>query len=146
MNTQFTSIFNLCELVLNNVQKLKPQLIKACLDTLHSFLSWIPTIYIHFSDVIDKLTMFLSNDYLKLSALNCLIEISTIPLDPGTERVDEAKTKLFNMLTSTLNTISQIIPFNEDIVALRQLKYRNNPMNFDITCKEIALFLTSMIK
>jgi exportin-1 len=73
MNSQFTNIFNLCELVLNNVEQLKPPLIKACLDTLHSFLSWIPAIYIYFSDIINKLTLFLSNDYLRLSSLNCLI-------------------------------------------------------------------------
>ena len=61
MNSQFTNVFNICELVLNNAEKLKPQLIKACLDTLHSFLSWIPTVYIYMSSIIEKLTYFLSS-------------------------------------------------------------------------------------
>lgn len=62
------------------------------------------------------------------------------------ERIDDAKTKVFNMFTNALNSFSSIIPLNEDIVTLRQLKFKSNPANFDITCKEIALFLTSILK
>lgn len=86
MNSQFTNVFNLCELVLNNESQLKPQLVKTCLDTLHSFLSWIPIYYIYFSDVINKLTLFASKDYYRASALNCLIEIANIPVDINSEK------------------------------------------------------------
>ena len=120
---------------MNNVQQLKAPLIKACLDTLHSFLSWIPTIYIYFSDIINKLTMFLSNDYLRLSSLNCLIEIASIPVEANAERVDEIKTKLFGMLTDALNMFNNILPLNENIMNLRATRYRNNPQHFEITCK-----------
>lgn len=35
---------------------------------------------------------------------------------------------------------------NEDIPAHRRGKYRNNLQQFDMTCKEIALFLTNFLR
>lgn len=68
--------------------------------------------FIYFSDIINKLTGFLSNDHLRLSALNCLIEIASIPVTHDMERIDEIKSKLFGMLIEALNMFNNIIPLN----------------------------------
>lgn len=73
MNSDFTTIFELCKLILENVYQAKPTLVNACLETLNAFLSWIPMYYIICTDLIDKLVMLLSNDYLRNSALSCLV-------------------------------------------------------------------------
>lgn len=55
MSKDFETIFKLCQIVLDNANQAKPSLIKACLETLHAFLSWIPLFYIICTPLIDKL-------------------------------------------------------------------------------------------
>ncbi len=59
MVKDFTTIYELCSLILNNLNQAKPSLIKACLETLHAFLSWIPLYYIIYTDLIEKLLLLL---------------------------------------------------------------------------------------
>ena len=61
MVKDFTTIYELCNLILNNLSQAKLSLVKACLETLHAFLSWIPMYYIVYTDLIDKLLLLLSN-------------------------------------------------------------------------------------
>jgi exportin-1 len=81
MNADFTTIFELCKLVLQNLHQAKPSLVKACLETLNAFLSWIPMYYIIYSDLIDKLVLMFPSDYLRNHALACLVEIASLPID-----------------------------------------------------------------
>lgn len=81
MNTDFTMIFQLCKLILQNLNQAKPSLIRACLETLNAFLSWIPIYYIIYTDLIDKLVLMFPSDYLRNHALACLVEISSLPID-----------------------------------------------------------------
>lgn len=146
MTNQFTNVFNLCQLVLNNSDNLKPLLIKTCLDTLHSFLSWIPIAFIYFSDIIDKLTFFINNEYYRSSALNCLIEVFNIPIDMTLDKASDIQMKLFESFCSCLKVFGNILNFDEDIPAHRRGKYRNNLQYFDMICKEIALVVTNMLR
>ena len=73
MNNDFTTIFDLCKTVLENAHQAKPSLVRACLDTLNAFLSWIPMYYIICSNLIDKLVMMFQSDYLRNYALACLV-------------------------------------------------------------------------
>lgn len=59
MNTDFTTIFELCRLILENMHQAKNTLVRACLETLNAFLSWIPMYYIIYTDMIDKLVQLL---------------------------------------------------------------------------------------
>ena len=52
MNKDFTTIYQLCNLVLQNMSKAKPSLIKACLETLIAFLAWIPVYYVVYTDLV----------------------------------------------------------------------------------------------
>ena len=76
MNSDFTMIFELCKFILENAHQAKPSLVNACLETLNAFLSWIPMYYIICTDLIDKLVMMLSSEYLRNSSLSCLVEIA----------------------------------------------------------------------
>jgi exportin-1 len=73
MNSEFTTIFQLCKFILENAHQAKLSLVKSCLETLNAFLSWIPMFYIIRTDMIDKLVMMLASDYLRNSALSCLV-------------------------------------------------------------------------
>lgn len=81
MNNDFTTIFELCRLVLEHVHEAKQSLVRACLETLNAFLSWIPMYYIIYTDLIKKLVSMLSSDYLRNSALSCLVEIASLKID-----------------------------------------------------------------
>lgn len=93
MNQDFTTIFELCKIILENVFTIKQSLIRACLETLNAFLSWIPMYYIIYSDLIDKLTLMFPSDYLRNHALACLVEIASLPIDSNNE--DEKRKYLF---------------------------------------------------
>lgn len=81
MNADFTTIFELCKLILQNFSQVKQSLLRACLETLNAFLSWIPMYYIIYSDLIENLVMMFPSDYLRNHALACLVEIASLPID-----------------------------------------------------------------
>ena len=95
MNQDFTMIFELCKVVLENAHQAKPSLVKACLETLNAFLSWIPMYYIIYSDMIEKLVMMFQSDFLRNYALACLVEIAALPIDTND---DNQKQKFMFML------------------------------------------------
>jgi hypothetical protein len=80
MNADFTTIFSLCKLILQNINQVKQSLIRACLETLNAFLSWIPMYYIIYSDLIESLVMMFPSDYLRNHALACLVEIASLEI------------------------------------------------------------------
>lgn len=73
LNNDFTMIFELCKVVLQNTNQVKASLTRACLETLNAFLSWIPMYYIIYSDLIDGLVLMFPSDYLRNHALACLV-------------------------------------------------------------------------
>ena len=73
MGNDFTTIFNLCNMVLENAHQAKQSLVRACLETLNAFLSWIPMYYIICTDMIEKLVNMFESDYLRNHALACLV-------------------------------------------------------------------------
>ena len=58
---------------------------KACLETLNAFLSWIPLYYIIYSDLIDNLVLMFPSDMLRNQALSCLVEVASLQIDPNSE-------------------------------------------------------------
>ncbi len=81
MNNDFKTIFELCRLILENMHQAKQSLVRACLETLNAFLTWIPMYYIIYTDLIDKLVIMLGSDYLRNHALSCLVEIASLKLE-----------------------------------------------------------------
>ena len=85
MNKDFTTIFKLCQQVLENINSIRQSLVKACLETLNAFLSWIPLYFIIYTDLIDRLCLLFPSDYLRNHALSCLVEIAALPIDDQSE-------------------------------------------------------------
>lgn len=109
MNQDFTMIFDLCKAVLENAASAKPSLVKACLDTLNAFLSWIPMYYIIYSDMIDKLVLMFQSDYLRNHSLACLVEIAALPIDTTDEN---QKQKYLFMLQRVTEELNKLIPLS----------------------------------
>jgi hypothetical protein len=109
MNTDFTTIFELCKLILENLHQAKQSLVRACLETLNAFLSWIPMYYIIYSDLIDKLVLMFPSDYLRNHALACLVEIAGLPIDSNNE--DEKRKYIF-MLQRVTEELHALIPLS----------------------------------
>ncbi len=91
MTQQFESIFNLCNYVLGiyieNPDKVKKALIKSCLKTFASFLSWIPYGYIFETNIIELLlNHFFCNPSFRNDTLPCLVEIASLKIEDTEEK------------------------------------------------------------
>ena len=93
--------------MLENLNQAKQSLIRACLETLHAFLSWIPMYYIVYTDLIDKLIFIMQSEVLRTYAMACLVEIAGLKLDPNNK--DEVSKYLF-MLKNTTIELNKILP------------------------------------
>jgi len=91
MTEQFSSIFELCIFVLRtfieNPNNVKKALIKSCLKTFSSFLSWVPYGYIFETDLIDLLlNSFFCNPSFRNDTLPCLVEIASLKIENTEEK------------------------------------------------------------
>ena len=76
MTNEFQQVYELCYFVLtgylSNSNAVKQSLIKATLEALLAFLSWIPIGYIYMTDLIDVLLMFVDQAIFRIGAIRCL--------------------------------------------------------------------------
>jgi Exportin 1-like protein len=98
MTTDFNQIFKLCYWVLEqaagNPQMIKPSLVRSCLRTFQTFLSWIPFEYIFNTELIPIiLNHFLVPNTSRIEAIKCFGEIAALLGPPDTE----GKTVLTNV-------------------------------------------------
>lgn len=98
---EFHQIFTLCREVLDQVQK--TSVLRATLETLLRFLSWIPLGYIWETGLIDTLIgRFLENREFRNVTLKCLAEIGVLQIGP---EYNQKFVVLFNMvMTSVVRT------------------------------------------
>lgn len=77
LNTEFQSIYQLCEFILAHSQR--PSLLQVTLETLQRFLTWIPLDYIFRTQLIDALlNKFFPEPVFRNNALDCLTEIGSL--------------------------------------------------------------------
>lgn len=77
LNTEFQSIFQLCEFILAHSQR--PSLLQVTLQTLQRFLTWIPLDYIFRTQLIEViLNKFFPEPIFRNNALDCLAEIGNL--------------------------------------------------------------------
>eukprot|EP00727_Mastigamoeba_balamuthi_P006331 m51a1_g2318 putative exportin-1 (1057) ;mRNA; f:487141-490960 len=133
-NHEFSLIYQLCELVLQNSQR--PSLLTATLNTLLRFLNWIPVGYIFETHMIEILILkFFPAPQFKNVALRCLTEIAVLVF-PDAEHIFP---KFFNAFMEKLQTI---IPPNLDLVTA----YSSPSFNEHEFINLLALFLTGFFK
>lgn len=94
MTQQFSSIFELCSFVLQtfieNPNSVKKALIKSCLRTFSSFLSWVPYGYIFETNLIELLlNHFFPNPSFRNDTLPCLVEIASLKIEDSEQKQGE---------------------------------------------------------
>lgn len=85
MLTEFSSIFELCQFVINeairNPESIKQTLIRQCLKTLQAFLSWIPLGYIFQTELVEQvLRNLIGPPSTRIEAIKLFTEISQVDL------------------------------------------------------------------
>ena len=76
LNNEFAAIHELCMFALERSTKV--DLIKATLETLHAFLSWVPLGYIFGSTLVDILLRLFPQPAYRNVALQCLTEVGSL--------------------------------------------------------------------
>ena len=85
MLTEFSSIFELCQFVINeairNPESIKQTLIRQCLKTLQAFLSWIPLGYVFQTELVEQvLRNLIGPPSTRIEAIKLFTEISQVDL------------------------------------------------------------------
>jgi exportin-1 len=150
MVTQFSSIYELCVFVFDtfeqNQDSVKKALVKSCLKTFASFLSWIPFGYIFETDLIKKLLDgFFVIPTFRNDTLPCLVEIASLDIDENEEKQGmyvETQFRLFlafiaklQETTGGVNLVQEFHSLNE-----RQVGF------FEVFCIQTTLLLTEFLK
>lgn len=132
---EFYPIYNLCEMVLSTSKN--PSLLKATLEALHRFLSWIPEGYIFGTELVTVLlTVFLPEEQFRATTLGCLIEIAAIT-------TDESHNSKFQLLFGLfMEQLEQILPVDIDMAQA----YSNGTPEERKFVQMAGLFLTSLFK
>jgi len=134
LNQQFQLVHGLCEYVLQASQK--PELIRTTLQTLCTFLSWVPLGYIFESSVVETLLKLFPNPAYRNVALQCLCEIGS--LNTG-EYFDAQFVQLYQYFFQQLRVV---LPPGTAIPSA----YENGSDDEQQFINNLALFLTGYLK
>jgi exportin-1 len=132
--TEFLLIHDLCYYVMGNSRK--NSLLNSSLLTLHSYLGWLPPLYIIDSGISQILQQFFIDPAFRNNALYCLNEICLIDVKDG---FDSYFVQFYTTFTQSLN--SKIIHHNTDI----QMAYSDGTKDDHIFIQNLALFFTQFL-
>ncbi|KAI8885318.1 nuclear export factor CRM1 [Backusella circina FSU 941] len=132
MTSEFSEIYHLCQEILEKATK--PSLIKATLQTLLRFITWVPIGFIFETGIIEKLrSRFFKETQFRNDTLKCFTEISTIQIP------DKYNEVLLSMFTNVMTDINTMIPPSTNIAEV----YENSTDADQELVQNLALFLTS---
>lgn len=136
LNGEFTSIYHLCEYILEKSSR--PSLLKITLQTLQRFLTWIPLGFIFQTPLIEVLLKkFFPEQLFRNDTIDCLTEIATLQdLDP---QYDPLFRQLFTIFLQQLNTI--MTPDTNLALA-----FENGSEEDQLFIQKLALFLSGFVK
>jgi hypothetical protein len=75
--------------------------------------------YIIYTDLIDKLIFILQSEYLRISAISCLVEIASLKIDP---KSNDQLSKFMLMLSRATIELNKIFPLLTDKNDIQNLK------------------------
>ena len=133
-NEQFAAVHELCLMVLN--ASTKPDLIKATLSTLNSFLGWVPLGYILESNMVDILLSLMSKEAYRNTAIQCLTEVGM--LEVGAEH----DAKFVGMYSIFMRQLLAMLPPGTNIPQA----YANGSDADQAFVQNLALFFTSFFR
>ncbi|KAK9862358.1 hypothetical protein WJX84_007629 [Apatococcus fuscideae] len=135
LNQEFRLVHELCLFVLGASQSL--DLIKATLDTLHVFLSWVPLGYIFESNLLQNLLRLFLTPAFRNVALQCLTEIAA--LEPAGDTYKSQSDSLFKEFMDYLECI---LPSGTNIPEA----YSHGSDDDQAFVSNLALFFTAFFK
>ncbi|KAJ4470240.1 CRM1 C terminal-domain-containing protein [Lentinula aciculospora] len=134
LSNELSMVFQLCLEVLKEAGKVS--LLRATLETLSRFLSWIPLGYIFETDLLQLFVdRFLESSEYRNLTLKCAAEIASLPRSDVS--MYDAKLKMFFM--SVMTTINKLIPPSTDIASA----YANASDTGQEMVVALALFLAN---
>jgi exportin-1 len=134
LNAEFAAIHELCMFALE--RSAKPDLIRATLDTLHAFLSWVPLGYIFESSLVEILLKLFPQPAYRNVAVQCLTEVGALSVG---NFYDAQFVKLYTIFVSQL---AQVLPRGTNIPAA----YANGSDDEQRFVSNLALFFTGFFK
>ncbi|XP_042428543.1 protein EXPORTIN 1A-like [Zingiber officinale] len=134
LNSEFQLIHELCLYVLSASQR--TELIRATLDTLNAFLSWIPLGYIFESPLLEILLKLFPVTSYRNPALQCLTEVAALQFG---EFYDLQYAKMYSIFMIQLQTV--ILPATNFPEA-----YTNGSSEEQAFIQNLALFFASFYK
>lgn len=145
MVDDFKTIFDLCNLVLDNMTEAKTSLVRACLETLHAFLSWIPMYFIICTNLIEKLIFIIQSEPLRSYSLSCLVEIASLKIN---ESNPEEVNKYIYMLKQATIELNKILPLttDRDEICRIRMSAKKRWHVFEILARNITMFYSEFFK
>lgn len=134
LNNEFRLIHELCVFVLCNTRK--SDLIRATLDTLSVYLTWVPLGYIFESNLLQMLLQLFPQPAYRNVALQCLTEIGSLVMATEYNHHFESVYKVFMM------QLQQVVPANVNIPDAYD-KGTDDQQKF---VQNLALFFTGFFK
>ncbi|CAI5450936.1 unnamed protein product [Caenorhabditis angaria] len=135
---QFQEVFTLCVSILEKCPS--NSMVHATLKTLHRFLTWIPVGYVFETNITELLSEnFLSLEVYRVITLQCLTEISQIPIETNDQSYND---KLTGMFCSTIKEIAQLLGPDPDLASV----YKGASDQDQKFISSLAQFIVSFIK
>jgi len=147
LNTQFGEVHALCMFALAaggggsggggpGSAPTHPGLVRATLDTLHAYLSWVPLAYVFESDVVSSLVRLFPAPASRSPALRCLTEVAALAVGP------EHDAAFVSLLTVFMAALAPLIPPGTDVAAA----YAAGSDDDKEFVLNLALFLTTFLR
>lgn len=134
LNSEFRLIHELCVFVLLNTRK--EELVKATLETLNVYLTWVPLGYIFESNLLEILLQLFPQPPLRNIALQCLTEVAILQTGPDLNSHFETFYRIF------MSQLQQIVPITVNIPEAYE-KGTDEQQKF---IQNLALFFTGFFK
>lgn len=155
--SDFQSVYEACDFVLKGYlkdkSKVRLSLLKACMDTLLAFLSWMPLVYIFLTDLIEGILVPLMADKrVYLQALKCLEEIIEMDFSgENNETQVKIRAKLVVFKGCFLERLMNMHPLTRSFETERRAKQApGTPLahltQYDMFCRHIGRILAGFMK
>lgn len=150
MTEEFASIYELCVFVLNtfieNPNAVKKALVKSCLKTFASFLSWIPFGYIFETDILEKLlNNFFVVPAFRNDTLPCLVEIAGLKIDENDPKCNDYTEKQYYLFTSFVEKTVEVTK-DKDLSEEHKNVTESQKPHFEVFCLQLGLLLSEFLK
>ena len=150
MTEEFASIYELWVFVINtyieNSKDVNKALVKSCLKTFASFLSWIPFGYIFETDIMDKLlnNLFVVPSF-RNDTLPWLVEIAGLKIDESDPKFNEYTEKQYILFCTFVEKTIQVTK-GKNLIEEHSLVNESQKPHFEVFCLQLAMLLTEFLR